>query len=497
MPYRVVTPKQMQEFDNYAIKKLRIDGIILMENAARATVDALLKAVPNAQNVLIVCGTGNNGGDGLAIYRQLEMRGIQTKALILGDADKLTGDARKNYDILRSFSANMKSVSTEAEFYKEADGIYDVIVDAIFGTGLARAVTGIYEYAVNYINGSGSFICSVDIPSGIDGLSGKVMGAAVKAELTVTFQYKKWGHILMPGRLHSGDVVVAPIAPYVFSDQSAWALTYGDMTAMLPKRCPDSNKGTYGCALLVGGSPGYFGAPVMAAHAALRLGCGLMKVATICDPGAFATLPESMVHIMGPSWDETDMDKLEALLAKTTAIAVGPGAGVSSAMGDIIDLLVDYDLPTVIDADGLNTLAKRETIQLREDIILTPHPGEMARLIKCDIQAVLSDPVCAAKRAAEAFGCVVLLKGATSVIASPGGELMFNVTGNAALAKGGSGDVLTGIILSLLAQGMTSYDAACLGSFILGTAAERVTKNLAERCVMARDVIAELENILA
>jgi len=204
-----------------------------------------------------------------------------------------------------------------------------------------------------------------------------------------------------------------------------------------------------------------------------------------------------MVHLIGPSWDEADMDKLEALMPKTTAIAVGPGAGVSGALGNIIDALLDCNLPTVIDADGLNTLAKRDVIKLRPDIILTPHPGEMARLIKSDIQQVLSDPVKAAQQAAQAFGCVVLLKGVTSVIASPDGELTFNITGNASLAKGGSGDVLTGIILSLVAQGMAAYDAACLASFILGTAAERVTKNLEERCVMARDVIAELENILA
>ncbi len=490
---RVVDADGMRSYEQARFSDGRAESLAWMERAAEG-VDALLLSRYSGRSVLAVCGGGNNGGDGFALLRLLHLRGIDCAGVLLADSQKLSGDARINF--LRAQECGIR-------FFKELTGEsiakYDVLVDAIFGTGLSRPIAGIYADAIAQINASGKPVVAVDIPSGVDATSGAILGCAICARETVTFAFFKRGHLLFPGRGCCGETIVHPLSRELEEAGDVCLFTREDAARLLPKRPPDSHKGKNGRALLCVGSVRYTGAALLSTAAALRAGAGLTSAAV---PGAlkaaFCALPEAMAEPVcdGGDWDEAACERAKQLLPQKSAVCVGCGMGRGNIL-PLVEAVLHARIPAVLDADALNRMAEAlETLtRLHEDVILTPHPAEMARLCGEPIAAILSDPIGVSQAYAKRWGCVVLLKGATSCI-SNGVQVRLNTTGNAGLAKGGSGDVLAGLITGLLAQGMPAFDAASCGAFLLGASADMALELLKERMLLARDVIDALKQTI-
>ncbi|HWR23501.1 MAG TPA: NAD(P)H-hydrate dehydratase [Feifaniaceae bacterium] len=486
---QVLTPAQMRGMEAELIGGRHIPGLVLMEHAAAGVKDAVLRLLPEHGRVLAVCGGGNNGGDGLSALRQLHALGVSVEGVLLAPPQRLKGDALLQYEMAAACKIPISDASGGAEFPVSAD----VLIDAVFGTGLSRNVEGIFLKAIARMNASGVPVVSVDIPSGIDGGTGRVLGDAVRASVTVTFQHKKLGHLLFPGRAYAGEAAEVPIGPAIDVPEAAFMLEEADVRRLLPPRPQDSHKGQNGRALLAAGSKHYAGAALLAANAALRGGCGLLHAAV--PRGIhfmFARCPGAICHPVGDGdeWTSDAAAEAAALITKADALAIGPGLGGGEGVAPLLKELLFSQKPLVIDADGLNAVSKNRELfsLLHPNVILTPHPAEMARLIQGSVEDVLHAPLDTAKRAAISWGCTVLLKGATTVI-TDGARVCLNTTGNSGLAKGGSGDVLTGVTLSLLSQGLTVFDAACAGAYLLGSAAEKAYALLGTRMLLAADVI--------
>lgn len=491
---RVVTAEEMRAYESARFESGRASSLEWMERAAGG-VDRFLQVRYPRSSVLVVCGGGNNGGDGFALLRLLLARGADASGVLLFEPDRLAGDAKTNYQRALDVGARFSHRLTN-----ELAARYDVLVDALFGTGLSRAITGEYTDAIAVLNASGKPIVAVDLPSGVDATTGAILGTAVRASATVTFEFYKRGHLLFPGRELCGDVVVHPLSGEPDSEAMPVALLEpSDIQSMLPNRPINSHKGSNGRALLCAGSERYTGAALLAAGAALRAGAGLTSVAM---PGsvkpAFAVLPEAMAIPVneGADWDETACRAAIALLSKQNAVGVGPGVGEGTVL-PLLEALLKSGLPAVLDADALNQMSRSPALlkQLHPNVILTPHPAEMARLCGCSVEAILADPIGIARRFAKEWNCVVLLKSATTCIAS-GERVRLNTSGNPGLAKGGSGDVLTGIITALLAQGLGAFDAASAGAYLLGASADAALDLLRERMLLARDVIGAVEQTI-
>lgn len=499
----VLTPKQMQALDAHMIEAQGIPGLVLMEHAAAGVVEAALRLLPENGGVLALCGGGNNGGDGLSVLRQLHMRGIRARGVLLVEEASLAGDAKKQYAMATASGVPVTFACDDAAVGALSFSGVHLIIDALFGTGLNRDAAGHFLAAIRRINASALPVIAVDIPSGIDGYTGKVLGDAVRAQETVTFQHKKRGHILMPGREYTGTLTVVPIGiPSVIPDGAATMLDESDMARLLPPRPLSSHKGKNGRALLFAGSTNYTGAAILCARSALRAGTGLLHAAVpgACAGAVVAACPAAIVHPIGAmgEWPSPAMDALSSLMEAADAVALGPGMGQGEGVPIIAAAALRTKKPAVIDADGLNALAAHPELMelLHENAVLTPHPGEMARLMGGPSAAeIAADPARYSREFTQAHRAVVLLKGTTSVIAQ-GARCCLNATGNPGLAKGGSGDVLTGVILALLAQGLTPYDAACLGAYLLGISADAAMRRLETRMLLPTDVIDAMEALL-
>ena len=480
----IVTPERMREIEGRAIRELGISGLVLMERAALCLAQEVRRATP--RRVLAVCGAGNNGGDAWACARMLHLWGIEADLLPLCPVESLKGDARVNAEIC--LKLGMPLVGLDADFSR-----YDAIVDGIFGTGLSRAPEGVFAQAIERINASGAAVYAVDIPSGIDGATGRVLGCAVNADVTVTFQWAKYGHFLYPGALHAGRLVIADIGiPDPERWQDAEVLDDAQAEALKPVRPRDAHKNQFGHALLIAGSRGMAGAAVLAATACMRAGVGLL---TVCAqehsvmphiqcrmPAAMCVgLPEDGTH----AFPADTRARIGAALVGRSAVGCGPGLGRTPDRAAAVEAALAGDLPAVIDADGLFHVANApEWLNRNAPTVLTPHPGEMARLQGRPV----SDPVADAQFYAREHGCVVLLKGACTVIAAPDGRLTFNGIGTQGMATAGSGDALTGVILSLLAQGVDAYDAARLGAYLHAQAGLRAEKQTSTGSMTAEDL---------
>jgi NAD(P)H-hydrate epimerase len=491
---RVVTADEMRAYEGERFADGRASSLEWMERAAGG-VDALLKERYPNESVLVVCSTGNNGGDGFALLRMLVSRGVSCAGVLLGDPEKLRGDAKTNY--LRALESGIAFSNELADTALKDCG---VIVDAMFGTGISRPLAGAFFDAAERVNASGKPVVAVDIPSGVDATTGAVLGTAVRAKHTVTFEFLKRGHLLFPGRSLCGEVRVQPLSGEEGGEFGTALIEKTDVADMLPPREKDSHKGSNGRALLCVGSERYTGAALMCAGAALRSGTGLLSVAV---PGrikaAFSLLPEAMaaaVNTIG-DWDAAANDAAIALLDKKNAVCIGCGVGE----GDVTSLIaraLETRVPLVLDADALNQIAQKRALltKLHQGVILTPHPAEMARLTGGAMDEILRDPVGTARHYASAWNCVVLLKGATTCV-SNGACVRLNTTGNSGLAKGGSGDVLSGIVTALLAQGLSAFDAASAGAFLLGASADTALELLGTRMLMARDVIDAVQKTIS
>jgi len=489
----------MRALDRHTIETLGVPGEVLMESAGRAVVEAVLAVRPPGGSVLVVCGKGNNGGDGLVAARHLHALGVPVRAVLVGDPDALSGDPGANLARARAFGVDVEAMGRRLP-------AADVVVDAVFGTGLDRDVEGDPAAAVRRINAAGAdaVIVAVDLPSGLDADTGQVHGGCVEADVTVTVALPKLGLALEPGRSLAGDVVVARIgiadhAPGVAADAELWTRVAAG--ARLPERPEAAHKGSFGHVLVVAGSEGKTGAAALAAEGAARAGAGLVTVA--CPAGLNDVLETKLTECMtvpvpdtpGRAFAAGAAEAVLALAAERDVVALGPGVGTAEETVKCLRALAEgIEQPMVIDADGLNGLAGQADLlrRRRAPTVLTPHPGEAARWLDLSPGDLNADRVGAARRLAEATGAVVLLKGAATVVAGPEGRVVVNPTGGPALASGGTGDVLTGLCAGLLGQGMAPLEAAALAVFVHGHAADRLAERHGDAGTLAGDLAAEL-----
>jgi len=494
---KILSAEQMRNIDRRATEKFGIPSIVLMENAAIAVVRELIQHYPNAERASVFCGGGQNGGDGFAVARHLENHGIAPTIFLLGDPKKLSDESRTNYSSCLQLGLPVKRLQT-GEAVDEALAAAsqsDVIVDAIFGTGLNRPAEKLHAAAIDGITDLRLPIVAVDIPSGLNASSASVSGPAIRADLTVTFAQPKIAHIFYPASEYCGVVIVAdisiPSAAVDVEPATIELLTASGIARRFPVRAKDSHKGTYGHLVIVAGSEGRSGAAALATRAALRGGVGLVTVAT--DPFTASVVlghcPEAMTQSgEGKIGSPTE---LATFISEHSAAVVGPGLSDDDQSWEFVrSLLQRIDQPCVIDASALN--AFRDQISLLKhrgaERILTPHPGELSRLLGVSTTEIQSDRMAAARQAAERSACVVLLKGHQSIIADPDGRLAVNPTGNPGLAAGGTGDVLSGLLGALLAQGLDAFEAACAGAFIHGSAADRIATERSEIGIRAMEI---------
>jgi len=479
----------MREADRMTIGELGLQGLVLMESAAWAVTEVVAGRFPDAGKVVVVCGPGNNGGDGLAVARQLHGGGREVVVGLAAVRRELKGDAAVQLELARRFGVRIvECARSTGERLAELLGGADVVVDALFGTGLDRPLTGRWARAVRAINDGGAPVVAVDIPSGLQGASGAVPEDAVAAEVTVTFGAPKLAHVLPPACWRCGEVAVADIGiPHwaIARQAKVGLLEAGDVRRWLPVRPPDSHKGRFGHLVVVAGREGRAGAAALAARAAVTLGAGLVTVATP-QPSVRpiqAQVPEAMVDPLPAGADGAATGEgVAASLAKATAVAIGPGIGLGEGPRRLLATVMErWRGPLLLDADALTLLAGRLPALRGRDVapVLTPHPGELGRLLGVPTAEVTRDRLAAALAAAERAGAVVLAKGARTVIAGGEGWSLVNPTGTPGLASGGSGDVLTGTIGALLAQGVPPKEAAAAGAWLHGRAAELAGERLA------------------
>lgn len=494
-----LTPAQMRAVDKYMIEENRIPGILLMENAAYSVFDRIREETEPC-SVQVFCGTGNNGGDGLAAARILRANGYDVTVVMAGKKEDLKGDAQVNYAFFETQDEGLLWLGSAAEL--EGLGEAEVYVDALFGTGLSRSISGLYADIIDYLNGRDALIVSVDIPSGINAQTGAVMGTAVRADITVTFQYPKIGHFMFPGREYAGELCIAKIGVDDGCDvplqANVCAYESDDEDMCLGTRPLDTNKGSYGRLLLFAGSAGMAGAAVLCARSASRAGAGLV-VAASTEPVVNVmqmNVPEAVCHTLAGGIDgelsSLAITQVAGLAEGKTAIAIGPGLGRSEAAAELVEEVVcNYDMAKVVDADALFALSEDMGIldNKRGDVILTPHPKEFAALSGMDVGQVLENPLKHAVRFAMEHDVVLVLKGTTTVVADPFGNASLLCAGSPGMAKGGSGDVLTGVIASFAAQGKDAYEAALMGVYVAGMAGEYAAEHEGEYSMTPMDTV--------
>jgi NAD(P)H-hydrate epimerase len=514
---KVVSARQMADLDKVTVEKYGIPALLLMENAGRSCTDRILRILEDKvgaaeeASVAVVCGRGNNGGDGMVIARHLHNRGVYVEVFVLAEEDDLSGDAKVQNEIL-------KRMDVERRVIRDADGVEDLrtfleevhlCVDAILGTGLSSPLTGIVREVVEAINLSLAPVYAVDIPSGIDATTGRILGEAIRADYTGSFGLLKLGHVLLPGSIHCGETDVFDIgipSKAVFdADIKTEALDERVVKSMLSIRPPDFHKGDAGRVFIIGGSPGMTGAPCLAGRAALRMGAGLITV--VVPASLRPTVEAKLMEVMsmgiadgGSGYFRKDMiPELMEKVSRADVIVVGPGLGAYPGVGEFIaELFPRIRVPFLVDADGLNALAGQVDV-LRtagSPCILTPHPGEMSRLTRESIEAIEASRIGSAQHLAEEQDVTVILKGARTIIATPKGDIFLNTTGNPYMASGGMGDALSGMVAALASQGLSPTDAACAGVFLHGMSADLLVRRHPMSAVSATDVIENIREAL-
>ena len=481
----LISGKEMKNWEKKAMEKYKVPSLLLMERAAEAVVKEILSGSYHLDKILIACGTGNNGGDGLAIARMLKMNNYQVDVCVVGSLDKMSAEAKIQLEMYQAISGNFVT----APVYDE----YTMIVDAIFGIGCNREITGIAAEVIEAINKNNGNIIAVDVPSGVSSDTGRICGVAVKAEKTVTFFAEKFGMMVYPGREFCGKVLVADLGIPFQDWEECQAVTYCDEDIeKLPKRRGDSHKGTYGKVLVIAGSEKISGAAYLAAAGAYRIGAGLVKVYTPKENkiAMQVLLPEALLE----TYDDNrpPVKQLKECMEWADVIVIGPGIGTERTAEKILKYVVSKSsVPVVIDADGINILAKNKTYLMEKHapIVLTPHIQEMARLIGESKDKILKNQMEEAELFVKNYEATLVLKSATTVVAKKDEYSYINMSGNSGMATGGSGDVLAGMIGGLIAQGMDSYEAAKLGVYLHGKAGDAAAKTKSTYSMMATDIL--------
>ena len=493
----LVTAAEMRAMDTETIDGLGVPAALLMEHAGRAVADVVGARARAGARVAVVCGTGGNGGDGFVCARWLRERGLDARVYLAKGRPPDGSPAALHLAILERMGGPVVDGV-------DLDGAA-IIVDAVLGTGLAKPVAGPIAEVIARMNASPALVIAVDVPSGMNSDTGATLGVAVDADVTVTLGFVKLGLASHPGVERVGEVVVAdigiPARLAAWQGVRAFLLDASDAAAVMPRRALGGHKGSFGHVVIAAGSAGKVGAALLATTGALRAGAGLVTLAT--PPAAAAAvlgrIPEAMHAVFDPEADGADA-ALAEIMAGKRALVWGPGMPTADAAGKTLRrLAVSLELPIVLDADALNHLG-REVASLaaaRGPRILTPHPGEAARLLGSDTRSVQADRVAAARTLARSSGAVVVLKGARSVVAAPDGTVSLNPTGNPGMGTGGTGDVLSGVLGALLAQGMEPLEAARLGVYVHGLAGDRVAAAHGDMGLVAGDLAAALPDAFA
>jgi ADP-dependent NAD(P)H-hydrate dehydratase / NAD(P)H-hydrate epimerase len=501
---RVLNSTQMREADRRTIEEIGIPSLVLMENAGRQVVAAMeaMHGELLERQVAVLCGHGNNGGDGLVVARTLMQRGVSVSVFLMGRVADVRGDARINLDILGRLGVTVVEIGDSQAWELHFSEVRDcsIIVDAIFGTGLNAPVSGLIESVIADVNAAGITVVSIDMPSGLSADVLEPIGPSIEADTTVTLGAPKLPLILPPGETQAGDIVIADIGiPGELIDSLEGPrialLTRGGMRELVTPRVPDSHKGDYGRVLIVAGSRGKTGAAHLSAVGALRSGAGLVTVATpaACQATVAAMGPEYMTEALDEKDGGIDPDAVDGVIdLARDVIALGPGLGQSASTQRFVTSLVDRaTMPLVIDADGLNAFTERpDRLAGREgrDVIITPHPGEMARLVGMSIEEVQASRLEIARNFAVAHRVYVVLKGHRTLIATPDDRIFINPTGNPGMATGGTGDVLTGMIAAWLAQ-LLDAEAACkLAVYLHGMAGDLAEADEGEVAMTSADL---------
>ncbi len=477
----------MRQLDRCAIEEQNIPGYELMQRAANAAYQCLQELLDHkpGKRLLVICGGGNNGGDGYVIARLAQLDGHQVQVVAMVDRAKLKGDALTAAQAWHDVSGSIQSVA-ETDF-----GAYDAVVDCLLGTGLERKVSGNYRAVIEQINDVSCPVLAVDIPSGLSADTGQPLGIAVEADRTISFIGLKQGLFTGSAADYCGQIEYAdlsvPQAVFDSVPSQVMRLQSTVVKRALPRRRNSAHKGEFGHVLVVGGGQGMGGAAIMAGQAALRVGAGLVTLATHIEEPALVNIkqPELM------SYRITNSRQLTPLLRKATTLAIGPGLGSSGWAQDLFAKAMDSELPLVVDADALNLLAENQLA--RNNWILTPHPGEAARLLGCTVAEIQGDRFAAVREVAERYQALTVLKGSGSLIASPASPVIQLCDhGHAGMASGGMGDVLTGVIVGILAQCQNAIDAANAGVWLHAVAAEQAAV-LGERGILATDLLVHLQ----
>ena len=483
----IYTNKEAKAIDRHAIETVGISGLVLMEKAAMSVAAIFSAGEKKESRVLAVCGTGNNGGDGIAVARILHEMGYRSAITVVGETERMTQETAKQLEIAVACQVPVLSLSS----IREED--FDVIIDGIFGIGLTRNVEGVYEKVIDDINASGASIYALDIPSGIHGTTGAVMNTAVRADLTVTFGVNKLGLILYPACEYAGEVFVTDIGFPQCSVQSVDSSVYHyektDLPALLPQRPARSHKGSFGKVLVVAGSEKMSGACYLAAKAAYCAGAGLVRVVSTADNRGIllSSLPEILF---------STRDELAEGVDWADVVIIGPGIDLTQEAEEMVRYVVENaPVPVVIDGDGIRHLRKC-TDCLTDNFVLTPHVKELSYLTGMYIAELQRDIVGTTVDSARQWGCIIVQKDARTVV-SDGVESCINVCGNSGMATGGSGDVLAGVIGGLLAQGMDSFAAAKLGVYLHGLAGDEMLSVTGTYGMMASDLITGLQKVFA
>ncbi|MBW1982719.1 MAG: NAD(P)H-hydrate dehydratase [Deltaproteobacteria bacterium] len=511
---RVVTAEEMTAMDRAAIDTLGIPGVVLMENAGKGAAEVLQNHFPHLEGkrLLVVAGGGNNGGDGFVIARHLWQQRLDVVVCCLKEPEAYRGDARTNLTIIQRLGVPI-------EVRTRADGITalrplvesaDLIVDAIFGTGLNAPVRGYYRDVIELINGAAAAVLAVDLPSGLHASTGLPLGVCIRADVTATFGLAKVGQLITPGCTFVGDLQVVDIGlprsvteaappPMVVLDEA-------EVASLVQPRPMTSHKGSFGHVLVVAGSVGKSGAAAMTGLGAARAGAGLVTVAVpaslnpVLEVKLTEVMTEPLPETPAQTISEAAWARLQQLLANKQALALGPGLSMHEETRSLVCKLVEQGgCPLVVDADGVNSLAGQLAVLERAQapLVLTPHPGEMGRLVGLEAAAVQEQRLELSRSFSRKYGVTLVLKGARTIVAHRDGRVAINVNGNPGLASGGSGDVLTGLIAGFLAQGLAAFEAACLGVFCHGAAADQAKEHLGCQGMIATDLLEQIPKVLS
>ena len=514
----LVTAKQMQNMDRFTIGEFGIPGRVLMENAGRGAVDFFMEQFDPtpATRVAVVAGRGNNGGDGWVMARYLMEKQIPVTVYLLSERDRVTGDARANMELVEKLlphspGCTIIEIIDVPGLEKARTGLvhHDLFVDAIFGTGLNSDVRGVFKEVITCINQTGKPVFAVDIPSGLNADTGGVCGVCIKAFATATFAFAKIGHVLYPGNEYTGRLRVVDIGIPDFTAQNQdirfQVLEKKAIRDLFPARPFNSHKGSFGHLLVLAGSPGKTGAAALCANAAKRIGTGLVtlgvpkQIHSVVEPMVVEPMTVPLPQTASGTLSSEGLDDILALAGTRQALALGPGLGTDPDTRKLVTALVTQcPVPLIMDADAVNCVADHPDVLLSRSspAVLTPHPGEMARLAGVSTTEVQVDRPGTARRFAEKFNVILVLKGAQTLTALPDGRLFLCPAGNPGMATGGMGDVLTGMIAGLAAQGMSLENAAMAGVFIHGMCGDVLAQKIGGFGFLAGDMIQAVPEVI-